>query len=87
MGLPTLVEILNDLIEALGELIEALKREAAEQGLIDLQGNMQMRGFETTIWTPVKSNTNTAPSDLAALSVAQLDDWLTQNREEIERIM
>ena len=83
---PTLAQILDKLVDILAEIIEYIKREMSAEVLGMLQDNSDMKNFETTVWSPPKSNADTTTAHLDALSVAQVDDWAGQNKTEIERL-
>lgn len=85
---PTLMEVLSALVAALEEYIESVARLLkAKTALEKLQGNSDMKNYETTVWTPAKSNEGTKESDLDALSYTDLDTWLTENKAEVDRLL
>lgn len=87
MSEPTLQEILDTIRAAIEAVQEAVKRIKARQARQELASNSQTSGFTPAIWSPPQTNANTSDSDIDALSVTDLDTWLTQNETEVVRLM
>ncbi len=84
---PTLAEILEALQAALDALEEIVKREEARRARQELVLNSDTKVFTPAIWSPPQTNEDTTDADIDALSVTDLDTWLTQNKDEVERLM
>ena len=84
---PTLEEIKSDLVDALNELNEILKRLKSKLTRGKLASNSQTAPFEPAIWSPSQTNEDTTDADLQALSIPDLNTWLSQNIAEVERLM
>ena len=83
----TLQEILAKLRAALEELQEYLKRQLARGALALLKQHDETEDFTPAIWSPPQTNDDTTDADIDALSIADLDTWLAQNKDEVEQLM